>query len=138
MRGPLAAAEYAQALSEQELKSLGAWWNKATGRYEPPAKPGGDGRGRSGVWKRRCSAIPSHGCRRQEKQEQRQALAADGKRIRGANRNGTLRYETATLVEHTTGLPLASLNFHDQNGELAPVGALLEVLPISGAFVAHP
>ena len=70
-------------------------------------------------------------------QEQRQALAADGKRIRGANRNGTLRYETATLVEHTTGLPLASLNFHDQNGELAPVGALLEVVPISGAFVAH-
>ena len=41
-------------------------------------------------------------------QEQRQALAADGKRIRGANRNGTI-YETATLVEHRTGVPVASL-----------------------------
>ena len=51
------------------------------------------------------------------------ALAADGKRIRGANRNGTMRYETATLVEHRTGVPVASLNFHDQNGELAAVGA---------------
>ena len=30
------------------------------------------------------------------------------------------------MVEHTTGVPLASLNFHDQNGELAAVGALLE------------
>ncbi len=39
------------------------------------------------------------------------ALAADGKRIRGANRNGTLRYETATLVEHSTGVPLASPTF---------------------------
>ena len=44
-------------------------------------------------------------------------------------------YETATLVEHRTGVPLASLNFHDQNGELAAVGALLEVVPISGAVI---
>ena len=55
--------------------------------------------------------------------------------MRGANRNGTLRYETATLVEHTTGVPLASLNFRDHNGELAAVGALLEVVPISGALL---
>ena len=48
----------------------------------------------------------------------------------------SLRYETATLVEHTTGVPLASLNFHDHNGELAAVGALLEVVvPISGALL---
>ncbi len=44
-------------------------------------------------------------------QEPRSALAADGKRIRRANRNGTLRYETATLVEHGTGVPLASPTF---------------------------
>ena len=68
-------------------------------------------------------------------QTQRQALAADGKRIRGANRNGTVRYETATLVEHSSGVPLASLNFHDQNGELAAVGALLEVTPIADALI---
>ena len=68
-------------------------------------------------------------------QEQRQALAADGKRIRGANRNGTLRYEIATLVEHTTGVPLASLNFHDENGELAAVAALLEEVSIAGSVI---
>ena len=32
-------------------------------------------------------------------------------------------------------MPLASLNFHDHNGELAAVGALLEVVPISGALL---
>ena len=57
---------------------------------------------------------------------QRRAIAADGKRIRFAKRHGSLRYETATLVEHGTGVPLASLNFDDENGELAAVGALLE------------
>ena len=38
MRGPVAAAEYAQALDQEELKLLGAWYNRATGRYEPPTK----------------------------------------------------------------------------------------------------
>jgi len=32
------AAEYAQALDQEELKLLGAWYNRATGRYEPPTK----------------------------------------------------------------------------------------------------
>ena len=66
------------------------------------------------------------------------ATAGAGRRRQAdsrSNRNGTLRYETATLVEHTTGVPLASLNFHDHNGELAAVGALLEVVPISGALL---
>ena len=138
MRGPVAAAEYAQALSEQELKSLGAWWNKATGRYQPPTKStihrvvmDADAEALEATLQRYTKPrLPAPG-----EQEQRQALAADGKRIRGANRNGTLRYETATLVEHTTGVPLASLNFHDHNGELAAVGALLEVVPISGALL---
>ena len=45
-----------------------------------------------------------------------------------------MRYETATLVEHSNGVPLAS-GFHDRNGELAAVGALLEVTPIAGALI---
>ena len=122
----------------QELKSLGAWWNKATGRYQPPTKStihrvvmDADAEALEATLQRYTKPrLPAPG-----EQEQRQALAADGKRIRGANRNGTLRYETATLVEHTTGMPLASLNFHDHNGELAAVGALLEVVPISGALL---
>ena len=138
MRGPVAAAEYAQALEQEELKLLGAWRNRATGRYEPPTKStihrvvmATDAEALEAMQQRYATArVPASGA-----QEQRQALAADGKRIRGANRNGTMRYETATLVEHRTGVPVASLNFHDQNGELAAVGALLEVVPISGAVI---
>ena len=138
MRGPVATADYARALSQEELKLLGGWRNRATGRYEPPTK--------SVIHRVVMNADPEAleaTLHRYAKprlpvpvaQTQRQALAADGKRIRGANRNGTVRYETATLVEHSSGVPLASLNFHDRNGELAAVGALLEVTPIAGALI---
>ena len=63
------------------------------------------------------------------------ALASDGKHIRGANRHGETRHETATLVEHGIGMPLASLSFHDENGELAAVRALLEDVPLAGRVV---
>ena len=138
MRGPVAAAEYAQALDQEELKLVGAWRNRATGRYEPPTKStihrvvmATDAEALEEMQQRYATARVAA----PEEPGQRQALAADGKRIRGANRNGTMRYETATLVEHTTGVPVASLNFHDQNGELAAVGALLEVVPISGKVI---
>ena len=135
MRGPVAAAEYGQALDQKELKSIGAWRNRRTGRYEAPTKSTihrvlmeTDSEAVEAALQRYELRLPAPG-------EQRQALAADGKRIRGANRNGTLRYETATLVEHTTGVPLASLNFHDEGGELAAVGALLEEVSIKGSEI---
>ena len=138
MRGPVAAAEYAQSLDQEELKLLEAWYNRTTGRYEPPTKStihrvvmATDAEALEEMQQRYATARVAA----PEEPGQRQALAADGKRIRGANRNGTMRYETATLVEHRTGVPVASLNFHDQNGELAAVGALLEVVPISGAVI---
>ncbi len=138
MRGPVAAGEYAQALSQAELKMLGGWWNRARQRYEAPTKSTihrvvmeADSEALEAILQRYAKPrLPASG-----EQEPRSALAADGKRIRGANRNGTLRYETATLVEHSTGVPLASLNFHDRNGERAAVGALLDVTPIAGALL---
>ena len=138
MRGPVAAAEYARALDQEQLKALGAWRNRRTGRYEAPTKSTihrvvmqADAQELEATLQRYATPrLPAPAA-----QAKRRALAGDGKRIRGANRNGTLRYETATLVEHTTGVPLASLNFHDENGELAALGALLEVVPIAGALI---
>ena len=136
-RGPVAAAEYAQSLTQKTLKEIGAWRNRRTGRYHPPPKSTihrvlmhADTEHLEAILLRYSqSRLPAPAPR------QRRALAADGKRIRGANRHGSLRYETATLVEHGTGVPLASLNFHDENGELAAVGALLETVPIADAVI---
>ena len=138
MRGPVAAAEYARSLDQEELESIGAWYNRTTGCYEPPSKA-------------TINRVVMHADAEQveatlqryarprvavaDQDAERTALAADGKRIRGANRNGTMHFETATLVEHGTGVPVASLNYHDDGGEIAAVSALLEEVPIAGTVI---
>ena len=117
MRGPVAAAEYARSLDQEELESIGAWYNRTTGCYEPPSKATinrvvmhADA---EQVPKRLCNAMRDRAWWWRTRTPSRTALAADGMRIRGANRNGTMHFETATLVEHGTGVPVASLNYHD-------------------------
>ena len=68
---------------------------------------------------------------------QPQALAADGKRIRGANRLTAegLHWETVTLVEHVTGLPLASRSYREEGGEQGALRALLEEVDLRGRTV---
>ena len=87
---------------------LGAWFNPKTEKYEPPSKSviyrvreTGDPAAMESVLKR--WSMPRLNIDT--------ALAADGKRLRGANRNGDGHFETATLVAHDTGLPVASHGF---------------------------
>ncbi len=65
------------------------------------------------------------------------ALAADGKRIRGANRHAAdgARFETATLVTHG-GRPLASRCRRDEGGETAAARALLDDVDMRGCVPA--
>ena len=132
MRGPVAAAEYASKLSQRELEALGAWKNPRTGLYMPVSK--------STLHRVIASVDPEQ----IEVALQRfsmprlkvgRAVALDGKRIRGANRNGEDHHETATLVDHATGAPLASLAFNDEGGEAAAVRALLDEVPVAGRVI---
>ena len=132
MRGPVAAAEYAQKLSQQELEAIGAWKNPKTGLYVPVSK--------STLHRVIASLDPEE----VEAALQRfttprlqlaRAIAIDGKRIRGANRNGDGHFETATLVEHATRMPVATLNDHDDGGEIAAVRTLLEQVPVEGRVI---
>ena len=129
LRGPVAAAEYAQKLSQSELEAIGAWKNPQTGRYVPVSKS---------TLHRVISAVDPDEIeavlRRfsMPRLQLGRAIAVDGKRIRGANRNGDGHFETATLVEHTTGLPLATLSFNEEGGEIAAVRALLEKVEVAG------
>ena len=132
MKGCLAAAQFAKALSQEELAAVGAWRNRGTGLCEPPSK--------STVHRviqmidpealedvvNRWSGARLHLAR---------ALAADGKRIRGANRNGDDHHETVALVDHATGAPFALLNFGDDGGELAATHDLLERSDIRGRVI---
>ncbi len=132
LHGGKAAAAYSQSLSQKELEALGAWRNPRTGRYEPVSRSviyrvleNVDPEALEAVVRRYSTPRLQLGA----------ALAADGKRVRVANRNGPQHHETVTLVAHGSGLPLASLGLHDQNGEIAAVRALFEEVPLAGRVV---
>ena len=132
MRGCLAAEQFARSLSQEELAAIGAWRNPKTGRREPVAKStlhrvvqAVDPEAIEGVLNRFAPArLPLA-----------RALAADGKRIRGANRNGGGHHETVALVDHDTGAPVATLGFGDKGGERAALRDLLERTDIRARVV---
>ena len=63
------------------------------------------------------------------------ALAADGKRQRGANRQSEAEYQTASLVSHHDKQPIASRILTEKGGEIAAVLALLEEVDITGSVI---
>ena len=128
----IGAAQFARALNQTQLKALGAWFNPKTEQYEPPSK--------SVLYRVRKKADPATietVLKRWSipRLKLGSVLAADGKCLRGANRNEDGHFETATLVAHDTGLPVASHGFHDENGERAAIAALFEEVSIAGHVI---
>ena len=64
-------------------------------------------------------------------------LAGDAERVCEANRLGAEGepWETVTLVDHRSGLPLAGRNYCEEGGELAAMRALFEEVPLAGTTV---
>ena len=132
MKGCLAAAQFARSLSQEELEAVGAWHNPRTGLREPVSK--------STIHRVVQSVDPEAledvlGRWSRPRLPIARALAADGKRIRGANRNGDGHHETVALVDHHSGAPFALLNFDDDGGEQAATHDLLERSDISAKVV---
>ena len=130
--GPLAAAQFAAALSQEELEAIGGWRNPTTGRYEPASK--------STLHRVMQPTDPEQleailGSYTAGRINHLAVIAGDGKRICGANRNGDSPYETVALVEQGTGLPKANLSFHHQGEELDVARRLLSETEVSGRLV---
>ena len=132
--GPAATERFARNLDQEELRALGAWRSGA-GRWVAPSD--------STVCRVLADTDPDAlqdvlrrwAAPRLAEDADMPALAADGKRIRGANRNaGGAYFETVTLVTHA-GRPLASRCCRDQGGETAALRALLEDVDLRGCVV---
>ena len=128
----IAVAQFARALNQTQLKMLGAWFDPKTKKYEPPSKSiiyrvreKADPAAMETVLKRWSMPWLNRGS----------ALAADGKRLWGANRNGDGHFEPATLVAHDTALPVASHGFHDKSGERAAIAALFVEVSLAGQVI---
>ena len=132
MRGPVAAAQYGRSLSQKELETLGAWYNRNKQKYEPPSKSTMH-RVISNLDTQKLQAVLARYC--SPRIRFAEAVAIDGKRIRGANRNGDGHYEVVTLVEHGSGIPLGSLDFREEGAETAAVFALLEEVCVEGKVI---
>ena len=135
LSGPVATAQFGADLSRRELRALGAW-RSAGGRWEAPSAAtvcrvmaGTDPDALEEAL--RVWAAP-----RLAEDADLPALAADGKRIRGANRNTPdgVYFETVTLVTHG-GRPLASRGCRDEGGEAAALRALLEDVDLRGCVL---
>ena len=138
--GPVAVEELGKAMSQDDLEAIGARFDRKTERYIPPSAaticrvlqhvdPDALQRVLL-IWSTQWG-IDIGG------DAGKPALAADGKRIRGANRNtpeGT-QYETVTLVAHGCGAPLAMRVYREEGGELAAFKALLEDVDVRGRLI---
>ncbi len=132
--GGRAAERFSKALTQKELRILGYRFRRDPGRCEAPSDTTFQRimeRLEPGELERVVQRWTQPRCKRPA------AVAADGKRIRGANRltpEGT-HYETVTLVDHATGIPLASRGYFEEGGEPAAMRALLEELDVRGLVV---
>ena len=123
------AAEAYATLTAEELGALGCRRDPTTGEYVTPSDTtfqrvmertdparwnGRSSVGRNRAWRRRrwrgmASAFAGPtGCRRQE------------------------HWETVTLVDHSTGIPVASRSYREEGGEQAALRALLEEVDLRG------
>ena len=134
--GPAATERFAKYLSQEELRALGAWRDPVAGRWVAPSDStlcrvmaDTDPDALADVLRR--WAAP-----RTAPSGPMPALAADGKRIRGANRHTGegVYFETVTLVTHE-GRPLASRCCRDEGGELAATKALLDDVDVRGCVI---
>ena len=134
--GPSAMERFAQRLSQEELRALGAWYDPKAERWVAPSDStlcrvlaDTDPDALQEVLRR--WAVPRGVVRGPSP-----AIAADGKRIRGANRHAGegVYFETVTLVTHD-GRPLASRCCRDEGGEIAATRALLEDVNVRGCVI---
>ena len=128
-----ATSRFAQSMPQEHLAALEARRERFSGRFIPPSRAtihrvitladSDEVQAAANRWVQ-AHPLPNH-----------TALAADGKRINAVNRNGDVHHETATLVTHAEGLPVACRMCHEEGGEHAAVLALLEDVRIRGAVV---
>ena len=132
--GGRAAEAYSKTLKQHELRALGCRWDARDRAYVTPSDTTFQR-----VMERTDPASLERNIQRwmQPLVDPQSALAADGKRIRGANRLTAAgqHWETVTLVAHSTGHPLASRSYREEGGEQGALRALLEEVELRGRTV---
>ena len=103
--GPLATSRYAQKMTPNQLQTLGAW-RHAKGRCVAPSLATIH-RVMTETDPEALQTVTHRWVTAQLTRQPLEALAADGKRINGANRNSKDHFETVILGRHQDAVPIA-------------------------------
>ena len=125
---------FSKGLAQKELEALGCHFDRRAKVYRAPSDT---------TFQRVLATVDPQSLEQVlerwmgPRTEPAAALAGDGKRICGANRLAAdgEHWETVTLVDHRTGLPVASRSYREEGGEPAAMWALFEEVPLAGTTV---
>ena len=125
---------FSKGLAQKELEALGCHFDRRAKVYRAPSDT---------TFQRVLATVDPQSLEQVlerwmgPRTEPAAALAGDGKRICGANRLAAdgEHWETVTLVDHRTGLPVASRSYREEGGEPAAMRAPFEEVPLAGTTV---
>ena len=135
LHGGRKVESFAKALPQKDLEAVGCCYDRRAKLYRAPSDT---------TFQRVLEHLDPKELERvldiwteQRRPKPPKALAGDGKRIRGANRlsGEGEHWETVTLVDHASGLPVASRSYREEGGEPAAMRALFEEVPLAGTTV---
>ncbi len=125
-----AIGEWAQSLSQENLKRLGCRFSERKGQYEPPSEPT-IRRSLQSVDAETLDAVVNEWIREQTNSD---AVAVDGKALRGAKRDGQPLYLFAALL-HREGVVVAQRAVETKHNEITAFQPLLDPLDLRGKVV---
>lgn len=132
MRSVEGIAQWARECTQNELARLGIRRNRRTGRYHPPSEPALRRfiqRIDADVVDRHiCGWLTTLGCFDE-------AVAFDGKTLRGARRQDGTQVHLLSAVLHSSGITVAQREVDSKSNEIPAAAPLLEPLDLSGRCV---
>lgn len=132
-RSYVAIAEWAKRCSQNQLRRLGLRRNARSGRYQAPSEP---------TIRRILQSVDAEQVDRVVSAwllslgpSQPQAVALDGKTLRGSRNGEGQPIHLLSAVLHGEGIVIAQRQVGDKSNEIPEAPALLEPLPLAGTVV---
>lgn len=131
-KGYTALAEYAQSLSQQQLKRLGARYNRRTKRFEPPSEP----TLRRLIQTADADAIDTTvGPWFLSICQDKGPLAVDGKSLKGARQAPGTEVRLLSAFLQQEALTVAQRQVEAKSNEIPELKPLLDPLPLKGRLI---
>ena len=131
-RGTRAIAEFAEYLNQTQLRRLRCYYNKKSGRYEPPSEP---------TIRRVLQGVSAEALDREvaawlaEQDTPTRRLAVDGKTVKKARCKNGRPLHLVAAVTHESSRLVAQRKVDEKSNEITALRPMLEDLDLQGVIV---